>query len=746
MGVISSLNGGELTPLLRCRPEIEKYASGSMKLENFTVLPQGGIENRPGTLFLFAAKYPDKNIRLVPFEYSLDQSYILEFGDLYMRIYRDRAPVYNGDAPCEIALPYSHESLRKLRWVQSGDVLFIVHPDYPPAKISRYGERDWRYAVLPFKSGPFMDENTTDTTVTPSGVTGSITLTASADIFTADMVGEFFEIIHPNSDSNLSKNFTGNAVSGGIEIFGKWRLVTSGGWRGTLKLRRSFDRGITWNDYRSWVSTQDRNIDTTGTEAKEGVLYRLEMLNWQTSETVAYNCLANLSSEAYWINGIVTITGVSGPRAAAADVIRELGGTAATDDWAFGAWNPRCGYPATVAFFEDRMIFGATKRQPQTFWFSKNSDYNNLTLGNEADDAMTFTLRSQRLNAINWVLPLKKLIIGTSSGEGVLGPVDEKEPLHPGNRKYSPETNCGSTTLPAMLVNDAILFLQRGGEHLRELSYNFDEDGYLAPDISVYAEHILAGGAVEVAYRQLPFPVIFFVRNDGVLVALTYDRVQNVTAFGRLVTEGEFMSVAVIGNNQRDDVYLACKRNGAVTVEVLLQKSDEVYLDCAKRYQFETPQTDLTGLDHWNGRALRAVADAIIYDDLVVSNGAVTLPNPDKSVVIGMPYVSRWESMPLEMMAQAGATNGMVKKVARVRLMYHDSLGGRAGLASGGELTDIDQRMAYHLLDAALPAESGEYVVVCPGCYTTDERVVVEQHLPLPFTLLGVVHDLEVVG
>ncbi len=747
MAGINSFNAGELSPLLRYRPDFDKYSSGSAWLENFWVLPQGGIENRPGTEFIAFAKYPEKKVKLVRFEFNADQVEMLEFGDKYARVIGTET---------EVVTPYDHEKLRKLKFIQSGDVLYLVHPEYPPARLSRYANDDWRYEMIEFRYGPFMEENATETKVTASGVSGAITVTADGDIFEADVEGMLLEIIHPNMNTSLAHKFNDDNLTGGegvsdtLEISDTWTLTTTGGWYGTLYLQRSFDNGTTWQDYRDFTSAQDQNFSSEGEEARENVLYRLKMTNWTAStESVEYGCSCTLSVQEYWVHGIVRIDGVTDARTVTGTVIEPIANTDATADWAFGAWNSRNGYPACVCFYQDRLCFANTSREPQTIWLSATGDYYNFKAGDDADMAMTYTIRTQQVNAISWMLPSKKgIIIGTVGGEGILAPVDEAEPLHPGNRQYSPETEYGSTDIPAVMVNDVILFIQRGREHVRELSYNWESEGYLSPDMSILAEHILRGGATEAAFRPLPFPVIYFVRADGELIGFTYERMQNVVAWHRHVTAGTFESVSTLKTEDGDQLWVAVRRNGKCCIERFFDRdfdgpADAAFLDCAKwAYDVQT----VTGLDHLEGLTVEALADGGQVQNLTVTNGEVTLPDHAERVLVGLPYVSRCETMPLEMVGETGVTMGQSKRVTHVDLMYYRSLGGWVGLSTSNGLQAIDHRRTYHAMDSVPPLQSGQYRINRGSCYTKEESVIIEQRAPHPLTILAIKYNMGVYG
>ena len=198
-----SFAGGEIGPSLYGRIDMAKYQVALRKCDNFIVRQYGGVENRPGTRFVGAAKYPNRKCRLIPFQFSTVQTYALEFGHQYMRVIKDGALVLNSsNVIYEIATPYTEADLFRIKFTQSADVLTLVHPAYPPKELRRYAHDNWQLVDVVTKNGPFEDINIDESvTVYASASTGTITLTASASIFGAEQVGKLFYLEQPAVDS-----------------------------------------------------------------------------------------------------------------------------------------------------------------------------------------------------------------------------------------------------------------------------------------------------------------------------------------------------------------------------------------------------------------------------------------------------------------------------------------------------------------------------------------------------------------
>lgn len=182
----TSFSAGEISPLLQGRTDLERYKDSVAECVNWIPTLQGGLVRRPGTFFVAEVKTSSKATRLVRFEFSITQAYVLEFGDQYIRFYRNQSQITSGGTAYEIVSPYLEADLFTLKFVQSADTLYIVSPHYYPRKLTRTAHTSWTLAVLSLSDGPYLPINTTATTITPSATSGNITLTASASLWVAE--------------------------------------------------------------------------------------------------------------------------------------------------------------------------------------------------------------------------------------------------------------------------------------------------------------------------------------------------------------------------------------------------------------------------------------------------------------------------------------------------------------------------------------------------------------------------------
>jgi len=191
---LTNFTAGELSPRLDGRNDLSKYPAGCKTLENIVIYPHGAAARRPGTQFIAEVKTSSAKTRLIPFEFSTTQTYILEFGNQYMRVYKDKGQVLSGGSAFEISTPYLTAELFDIKFAQSADVMYITHPSHETKKLSRTGHTAWTLATVDFTNGPFLDTNTSTTTFQPSGTSGSVNITASANTFVSTDVGRLIRI------------------------------------------------------------------------------------------------------------------------------------------------------------------------------------------------------------------------------------------------------------------------------------------------------------------------------------------------------------------------------------------------------------------------------------------------------------------------------------------------------------------------------------------------------------------------
>ena len=658
---LTNFTGGELSPRLDGRNDLAKYNSGCKTLENMIVYPHGAAARRSGTSFVAEVKDSTKKTRLIPFEFSTTQTYMLEFGNQYIRFYKDNGQILSGGSAYEISTPYLEAELFEIKYAQSADVMYICHPNHAVRKLSRTGHTAWTLTEVDFQTGPFQDHNITSTTLTAShtavGSSGNLTLSSTTGV----------------------------------------------------------------NSNQGWLSTDVGRL----VHLKDG---HYKITAYTSSTVVVATCVVSPSS-----------------------------GSASTD-FALGAFSNTTGHPSCVTFFEQRLVFAGTKEQPQTLFFSKSGDYESMDdnyHGTVADDdAIIYTIASNQVNAIRFMTATRTLIVGTAGGEFTVSGGTVDTAITPTNILIKKQSNHGSANLDAIAAGNATLFLQRAKRKVRELAYNFDVDGYLAPDMTILAEHITETGITQMAYQQEPNQIIWMVRTDGQLIGLTYQREQQVTAWHRHIFGGSFNSgnavcesVAVIPTDDTEyQTWVIIKRtiNGSTKryVEYInnfdFAEADDTsfnFLDSQLVYDGSATLT-ISGLDHLEGETVSILANGATHPNKTVSSGSITLNRSSTKVKVGLPYTSLLQTMRLDAGSQNGTSQSKTKRIYEITVRLYESL----GIEVGPDLNNMERipfRSSADPMDSSVGVFTGDKEVEFRGNYETDGFIFVRQDQPLPLTVLS---------
>ena len=813
----TNFTAGELTPKLAGQVDFKKYNNGVATMENMTVFPQGGTSRRYGSRFVGEVKNSANATRLIPFEFNVTQSYILEFGDQYIRFYKDNGQIVeasktisgltaadpgvvtatshgysNGDhvwinsvvgmtevngrrftvanktthtfelsgidtsgytayssagtaeKVYEIATSFTSAQVFDLKFTQSADVMYIVHPLHEPTKLTRTGHSAWTIAEVDFQVGPFLDLNTTTTTLTTSATTvgAGRTLTASASLFASTDVG------------------------------------------------RSVKLGDGWGKITGYTSV----------------------------------------TEVTW-----TIV------------------VAATDSgsvtWSIGAWSNTTGFPSAVSFYEQRLVFAGSTNNPQTIWASESGSYEDFDAG-DADpaDAFTYTIAANRVNVIRWLAPARDLIVGTAGGEFRVGR-PTGEPLKPDNVTITQQTTYGGHTTQPIQIGSAVLFVQRQKQKVREFAYRFEDDAYVAPDMTLLAEHITGDGIDDVDFAQEPESIYWAVREDGVLLGMTYQREEDVVAWHRHLFGGTDQNCTITvsdydniqtgttlkftksdgttvtftsttgtagtdefktetnNNTTADNIFTAINTHadftvanpaaaivtvfettpagtGLLTVEssdtVRLTTTDEKtskvksvasisetlenqvwivierivngstvkyveYLDSTLNMDsglsgtVTGSSTTVTSLDHLEGETVQILIDDAVYPVQKVSSGAITVSLPStfasKTIEVGLGYKSTIKTMRVEAGAEAGTAQGRKKRYNEVTVRLYNTVG---ATVNGDQ---IPFRTSASPMGQPISSFTGDKRVSNLG-WDREGQVTVQQTQPLPMTILGITGTL----
>lgn len=634
--VQNSFTSGELTPRLIGRTDTEYYFNGLDLIENFIVLPQGGLTSRPGWRMVALAGDQDMThkVRLIPFQFNDAQSYVLEAGHQYFRVYRNTGRVEDPPGtPVQVTTPYLNTEVFDLQFDQSADVMWLCHRAHKPQKLSRTSDIAWTIANYAPTGDPF----------------------------------------------------TGAGL-----------------------------------------------------------------------------------------------------------------------------------FPRAVAFWKSRLWFGGTDTGPNEFWASQVDDFENLALGTGLDDeGINGVVAGGKINVIRWLSGLdKQLFVGTFGSEMLIRG-DSSGKVAPATVNINPATEHGVASLRPIKAAGYLLFLQRSGRKIRQLSYDFNSDAFVAPDLLLLAEHLATKPLVDLAYQEDADPVVWAVRSDGLFLGGTFLPTHKVLGWHRHPTQGTIESVCVIPHpdGDRDQVWGIIRRtiNGTPKrfIEVM-EDGDGYYgqytLDCALHYedafggsmtlsattgtgvtvttdsspfsagdvgkqiwhpqgiqhgalqitaftdanhvtgdvvvpfdsvgidtgvlgQWRKAVTTISGLGHLEGHTVQVMTDGATHVDRTVSGGAITLTQHSAQVEVGLRFTPRFRTLRPEV-GQGGSIIGLTATRSDIKLRVIDTV----TLQVNGQL--LPSRTATDEMNTSDDPFTGDLTVPTLG-WEANAQVLVEQPLALPATAVA---------
>ena len=604
----TNFTAGEISPRLRGRTDIDRYNNAAKVMTNCHPVIHGGAVRRAGTRFAQAAKNSgSKAARTIPFIVNKDTAYMLEVGDLYVRIFSPSG-VYTG---IELASPYTEAMLPDIDFCQGADTMFLFHQQVPTYRLRRFSPTVFDLSAAPFTVTPFDEQgHALAADLTLSATTGTITVAASAPVFLASDVG---------------RNLVASAGSGKVTAFTDSQHVTvqvsvayastsllSGAW--LLDVSPQGFAVLSAKDPVGAIVQIDGAVTRAATltlTAKTGAI----TINASAAVFVA----GDTGKVLYADSGVVTLTYVSatqctgttsadfaslsystGAWGITGDVFRSQdqdafvrvnGGlfqivafnnatevrakvaTAATSivaapplAWSIEqpVWSSTNGYPRTGTLHEQRLWLAGSPKYPQTIWGSKTGLYLDFTKGTTDTDSVSFTIASDEVNPISYLAAARVLLVHTFGGEFTMEGAPGKA-ITPTSVAMKPQSAHGSKTVRPLNVGRESVFVQRAGRKVRAMSYQLNIDGYQAQDLTILADHITASGVVSMAYQQEPDQLMWLVLGDGSLISCTLDRDQQVTGWAHHYTDGAFEWVSSIPISGSEQVWLIVRRrvNGA---------------------------------------------------------------------------------------------------------------------------------------------------------------------------------------
>jgi len=848
----TNFTAGELSPRLDGRTDLGKYFNGSKTLENMVVHPHGGASRRPGTKFAHEVKSSAAKTRLIPFEFSTTQTYILELGNTYIRFYKDKGIITEGNKT----------------------ISAITKANPAVVTATSHGYSDGDHVII-------------------SGVVGMVQVN-NRTFKVANKTTNTFQLQDVDGNNIDSSNDYQTYTSGGVanKIYELTSPYTTADIP-TVKFAQSADvmylvhpgyaiRKLTRSGHTSWtistptLTTSDDKTVSAVTKANPGVVTTSTDHGYAEGDFVTFTNIGGMTQ----LNGNVYKVGTVG--SSTTFNLQDSGGTnlntssygtfsAGGSDTVNKLTNPVLNtttdyYPSSVSFFEQRLVFAGSNNNPQTMWFSKSAALENFTTGTNDTDAMVYTIASNKVNAIRYISAQRSLIVGTVGGEFVVSASGTTQPITPTNVQIQKQSSYGSANIDAVQIENVTMFIQRAKRKLRELSYNLNIDQYQAQDMTLLAEHITEGGVLEMAYQQEPDSILWCVRNDGTLLGFTYARAEEVVGWHRhklggvfgeaTITVSDYGNIATgttititksdgtsvtftsetaggtspsetngwrpneSNNTTADNIYTAINAHADFTVAnpaaavvtiketsksgndpITITTSDTTrlattdegnaivesvasiptdtnedelwmivkrtidgttrrYVEYLNLFDYGTDQADasfvdsgltydgssttsITGLEHLENESVTILANGATHPVKSVSSGAVmtggsiTLNRSASKAQIGLGYTSTLQTMRVEAPGNESTSQAKTKRINEVTLRLHETVGAEVG-ANLSNMERIPFRSSAALMDTAVPLFTGDKQIEFRDDFNTDGWIYVRQNQPLPLTLISI--------
>lgn len=489
-------------------------------------------------------------------------SFYVEFRSALKRLVMVDSCAIAASGIIQLTAPWRSADIGKIRYDQSADVIFLACEGYRQQKIERRSTTSWSVVEYLANDGPFRVENVSETTLTASAISGNITLTASDRVFKPTHVGALFGITPQGqtvSDSASAQDTFTNAIRViNISPNRTFSITITGTFVATINLQRSLE-----SDDGPWVDVSGQSwtapVATTFDDALDNQVawYRIGVKSGNyTSGTAVMTLTYSLGS----ITGVVRVTDYNSPTSANAEVLTEMGATAATDVWAEGAWSDRRGWPTSVAFHEGRLAWSGKNG----IWLSASDAYDSFDAQIEGDSGpIARTIGQGPVDTINWMVSLQRLMLGAEGAEWSARSTSFDEPLTVTNFNMKAVSTQGSGGVDAVKVDDRAIYVQRGGTRVFALALDGESLDYNASHLTSLAPEIGQPSIVRMAVQRQPDTRIHCVKSDGTVAILVFDRVENVVCWITASTDGEVEDVVILpGENQteEDQVYYVVKR------------------------------------------------------------------------------------------------------------------------------------------------------------------------------------------
>lgn len=718
---------GELDPLLRARTDIAQYQNALEEATNVVVQPQGGIKRRDGLKFIYDFGSSFTAFKLIPFEFSVNDSYMLVL--VAGRIYVFKAGVLQTNINSSgndyiAASSITAAMLDEMQYTQAVDTLILCHEDLQTKRLVRNSDTSWTLENLPLTNVPkyayAFDTHMPNYTITPSATSGNITITASAntnDNGTAQ--GGSSSTITLKSSSSYTSDDDPN---------GMFITLTSGTGSGQTRHVEDYVASTkVLTVYPAWDTAPD---NTTG--------YKVEP--FAASAVGEYAQVTSTFGRARYVEFVSATVMKAVVEVPFFDTSGVIAGNWESEHGYEDVWSNTRGWPRSATFHEGRLYFGGSKSRPNTVWGSRVIDYFNFDPGTGLDDeSVEATINTNQLNSINNVIAGADLRIFSTGSEFVVIQ-SEDTPITPSNFLIRPQTRLGSKPgVPIEDLNGASVFVQRQGKSLNAFQFGSGTSSYQVQQISVLSSHLMKNPVDLAARRSTSTDEAdrLFVVNgdDGSMSVYSILVGQNVIAPSVFTTDGTFEAVAV----EISETYVIVKRTVNSATKYYLEKFDDsLTTDSAKS---GTSGSSVT-MPHLQGKTVQIIRDGIVEPTQTVGASPHTITFASAATAthqVGLNYTVQAKTMPTEPVLASGSVQGVKKRVVQVDAILNNT----KDLTINGKQISF-RNFGEDVLDTAIQPFTGVKTAHGILGYSATGQITLTQSVPLAMTVLGLEYKLSV--
>ena len=718
---------GELDPLLRARTDLQQYQNALEEATNVIIQPQGGLRRRDGLKFIDSFGSSFTSFKLIPFEFSVSDSYLLVFVDGRIYVYKAGAlqTNINGSGNNYLAAPsITAAMLDELQYTQAVDTLILCHEDLQTKRLVRNSDTNWTLENLPITNAPkyaySFDTHQPNFTVTPSAVDGNVTITASAvttDTGTAQGGG-----------SNTITLKAATSYTSDDDPNGMFITLTSGTGSGQTRHVEDYVASTkVLTVYPPWDTAPDATTGYKVTAFAEAAVDEYLQVNNTFGRARYVEYVSDTSMKAYVEVPFFDTTAI-------------VAGEWESEHGYEDTWSTTRGWPRSATFHEGRLYFGGSKSRPNTVWGSRVIDYFNFNPGTGLDDeSVEATINTNQLNSIVNIVASADLRIFTTGGEFVVIQADDT-PITPSNFMVRPQTRQGSKPgVPHEDLNGASIFIQRQGKSLNAFQFGSDTRQYQIQQVSVLSSHLIKNPIDLAARRSTSTDEadrLFVVNGDDGSISVYSILVgQNVIAPSKFTTDGEFVAIAV----EISDVYVIVKRSVSGVVNYYLEKFDGSFTtDSAKAGGAASSVT----MGHLEGKTVEIIRDGVVEATQTVPATPFTVTF-DKAATssheVGLGFPVSVKTMPTEPVLSSGSVQGVRKRIVQVDAILNQT----KDLVINGKQISF-RNFGVGVLDQPIEAFTGVKTAHGILGYSATGQITLTQNVPLPMTVLGLEYKLSV--